>query len=97
VAFICVENAGCAPAFLWNGKERAMFIRRRFKQTKSLKERLLEDAQKLRDEAKLLRYGPLRDAVMKKARQAETAAHMDDWLNSPGLRPPKKDDTPGPT
>jgi len=21
---------------------------------------------------------------------------MDEWLNSPGLQPPKKDDTPGP-
>jgi hypothetical protein len=72
-----------------------MNIRRRFKQTKSLKEQLLEEAQNLRGEAKLLPYGPLRDAALKKARQTEAAAHMDDWLNSPGLRPPK-DDTPGP-
>jgi hypothetical protein len=72
-----------------------MIIRRRFKHTKSIKERLLEEAQNLRDEAKLLPYGPLRDAVLKKARQTEAAAHMDDWLKSPGLRPPK-DDTPGP-
>jgi hypothetical protein len=73
-----------------------MDLRRRFKQTKSLKERLLDEAHELREEATLLSYGPLRDAVMKKARQTEAAAHMDDWLNSPGLRPPKKDDTPGP-
>jgi len=73
-----------------------MFTRRRFKQTKSLKERLLEEAQNLREEAKLLPYGPVRDATLKKARQTEAAAHMDDWLNSPGLRPPKKGDTPGP-
>lgn len=70
--------------------------RRRFKQTKSLKERLLEEAQDLREEAKLLPYGPLRDAALKKARQTEAAAHMDDWLKSPGLQPPKKDDTPRP-
>jgi hypothetical protein len=73
-----------------------MFQRRRFKQAKSLKQRLLEEAQNLRDEAKLLPYGPVRDAALKKARQTEAAAHMDDWLTSPGLRPPKKDDTPGP-
>jgi hypothetical protein len=73
-----------------------MDLRRRFKQTKSLKERLLDEAHELREEATLLSYGRLRDAVMKKARQTEAAAHMDDWLNSPGLRPPKKDDTPGP-
>jgi hypothetical protein len=73
-----------------------MDLRRRFKHTKSLKERLLEEARNLREEANLLPYGPLRDAALKKARQTETAAHMDDWLNSPGLRPPKSDDTPGP-
>ncbi|WP_371419351.1 hypothetical protein [Bradyrhizobium sp. CCBAU 051011] len=62
--------------------------RRRFKQTRPLKQRLLEEAQNLRDEAKLLPYGPVRDAAMTKARQIEAAAHMDDWLKSPGLPPP---------
>jgi hypothetical protein len=70
--------------------------RRFFRQTKSLSERLLEEARNLRDEAKLLPYGPVRNAALKKARQIEVAAHMDDWLNSPGLRPPKNDDTPEP-
>lgn len=73
-----------------------MITRRRFKQTKTLKERLLEEAQNIREQAELLPYGPVREAAVKKARQAETAARMDDWLNSPGLRPPKKDDMPGP-
>ena len=73
-----------------------MLSRRRFIHVKPLKQRLLEEAQNLREEAKLLPYGPLRDAVLMKARQAETAAHMDDWLASPGLQPPKKD-TPGPS
>jgi hypothetical protein len=73
-----------------------MFERRRFKQTQSLKERLLAEAKNLREEAKLLPFGPVRDATLKKARETEAAAQMDDWLSSPGLRPPKKDDTPGP-
>jgi hypothetical protein len=73
-----------------------MFQRRSFKQTKSLKERLLEEARNLRDEAQLLPGGLVRDAALRKARQTEAAAHMDDWLNSQGLRPPKKYDTPGP-
>jgi len=73
-----------------------MVKRRRFKQTKSLKERLLEEAKNLRDQAKLLPGGPVRDAALRKARQVEAAAHMDDWLNSPGLHPPKKEETPGP-
>jgi hypothetical protein len=66
-----------------------MIPRRRFKQTKPLKERLLQQAQDLRDEAKLLRHGPVRDATVKKARQFEAAARIDEWLNSPGLQPPK--------
>lgn len=73
-----------------------MIFKRRFLQTKSLKERLIDEAQNLRDAAKLLPFGPERDAAMRKARQTEAASHMDDWLNSSGLRPPKKDDTPGP-
>jgi hypothetical protein len=88
------ENASLRFPPSSDGKERAM--RRVFKQAKPLQERLLEEAQNLRDEAKLLPYGPLRDAALKKARQVEAAAHMDDWLSSPGLQPPKKDDTPGP-
>jgi hypothetical protein len=40
--------------------------RRRFKQTKSLKDRLLEKAQNLREQAKLLPYGSVRDATLKR-------------------------------
>lgn len=72
-----------------HGKEPALIKRRRFKQTKSLKERLLEQAEKLREEAILLPSVADREAALKKARQIEAAAHMDDWLNSPGLQPPK--------
>jgi len=27
--------------------------------------------------------------LLRKARQADTAFHMDEWLSSPGLQPPK--------
>jgi hypothetical protein len=67
----------------------------RFKQSKPLNERLLLEAQSLREQARLLTIGPVRDAALKKARQAEAAAHMDDWLSSPGLRSPSSDDTHG--
>ncbi len=36
-----------------------------------------------------MRPGPDRDTLLKKVRQAETAMHLDDWVNSPGLQPPK--------
>jgi hypothetical protein len=62
--------------------------RRRFKQTHSLEERLSEEAKRLRAEAKLLPPGAARDEMIRKARQAETASHMNEWLTSPGLHPP---------
>jgi hypothetical protein len=64
-------------------------LRRRFKQTKSLEERLSEEAKRLRDEAKSLPHGAVREALLRKARQAETGSHMSEWLSSPGLQPPK--------
>ena len=54
------------------------------------------DALRFREQANLLPVGAVRDAALRKARQAEAAAHMDDWLTSPGLQPPKKTDVPGP-
>jgi hypothetical protein len=71
-----------------------MKMRHVFIQTKPLKVRLLEEAQTLREQARLLPFGPVRDAALAKARQVEAAAHMDDWLSS-DLQPPKNDDTHG--
>jgi len=63
--------------------------RRRFKQTQSLKQRLLDRVRGLREEARLARSGLEREALLHKARQTETAVYMDEWLRSPGLEPPK--------
>ena len=65
-----------------------MLRRHRFKHTQSLSERLAEEAKELRVVAETLPPGPARDQVLRKARQDETALHMSDWLNSPGLKPP---------
>nr|WP_084302889.1 hypothetical protein [Bradyrhizobium sp. WSM2254] len=62
--------------------------RRRFKQTSSLEERLAEQVQRLREEARSLPPGIERERIIRKARHAETGAHITEWLNSPGLRPP---------
>jgi hypothetical protein len=62
--------------------------RKRFNQTTSLKDRLAAFAEEARDKAKSL-HGAERDALLKKARRADTAAHIDDWVNSSGLQPPK--------
>jgi len=63
--------------------------RRRFKQTSSLKDRLASFAEAARQKALQLRPGPEKDALLKKVRQADTAARLEDWANSPGLQPPK--------
>jgi hypothetical protein len=63
--------------------------RHRFKQTQSLQERLSEQATRLRAEATLLPPGALRDEVIRKMRQTETALQMSDLLASPGLQSPK--------
>jgi hypothetical protein len=54
-----------------------------------LQARIALHASRLNEEAQLLRPGPERDAMIRRARQAETASHVDDWLLSPGLRPPR--------
>jgi hypothetical protein len=63
--------------------------RRRLKQPKSLRQRLIEQVKRLREEAKLMGPGVDRETFLRKARQAETAAHIDEWLSSPGLKAPK--------
>jgi hypothetical protein len=63
--------------------------RRRFKQTISLRDRLTSFADEMRGKAARLRPGAEKDALLKKAHQCDTAAHLDDWANSPGLQPPK--------
>jgi hypothetical protein len=66
-----------------------MMQRRRFKQIVSLEERLAEEAKRLREEAKLLPPGAVRETLLRRARQAETGSHMSEWLSSPGLQAPK--------
>jgi hypothetical protein len=40
-------------------------------------------------QASMLPPGPERDALLKKARQADVANHLHDWAKSPGLQSPK--------
>lgn len=63
--------------------------RRRFKQTISLEERLADEAKRLREKAQSLPPGLERERAIRKARQAETGAHMSEWLRSPGLTSPE--------
>ena len=89
VASIGDENAGCAPALLRQGSSAMQKRRRYFKQQTTLQDRVIEWAKEVRDQAAALPPGPNRDMLLKKMRQAETALHLEDWANSPGLQPPK--------
>jgi hypothetical protein len=63
--------------------------RRRFKHQFTLQERIVVWAKEVREQAAKLPPGPDRDMLLKKVQQAETALHLEDWANSPGLQPPK--------
>ncbi|WP_426611188.1 hypothetical protein [Bradyrhizobium sp. McL0616] len=62
--------------------------RRRFKQVTSLRKRLEEFAADCRKAAGQMPAGLNQDAMLRRGRQADTAAHLDDWLSSPGLKTP---------
>ena len=64
--------------------------RRRFKQQlTTLQDRIAEWATGVRKQAERMRPGPERDELLRKLHQAETAMHLQEWANSPGLQPPK--------
>jgi len=66
-----------------------MFKRRRYKQQLTLQDRISAWMKQVQQQASKLPPGPERDALLKKARQADVANHLQDWAKSPGLRPPK--------
>jgi hypothetical protein len=61
---------------------------RRFKQTQSLKQRLTEEVERLREEVHSLPPGRHREMLLQKVQQDETAIQIDAWISSPGLRAP---------
>jgi hypothetical protein len=62
--------------------------RRRYKNILTFPERLDQEVKRLRIEADKLPSGSERDQLLRRARQAETALHINDWLSSPGLKTP---------
>jgi len=65
-----------------------MTERRRSRSIESFEARLEDEAKRLRAEAELLPPGADRDALLRKAQQAETGAQMSGWLRSRELQPP---------
>jgi hypothetical protein len=62
---------------------------RRHFTTATRDQHLAEQAEFLRKEAQGTPPGVARDNLIRRARQAETAAQTQEWLSSPGLQPPK--------
>ena len=54
----------------------------------TFEERLAEQAKQCREMAASLPPGKEHDEMMRKARQADTALHVNQWVSSPALKPP---------
>ncbi len=57
--------------------------------TKTIEEKWREQREVILEQAKTLPHGRERDELMRKARQLQTASHINEWISSPGLRPPE--------
>jgi len=62
--------------------------RRRTDHSKPFQQRLIDEALKSRQAAEQLPPGTERELLMKRARQAEQAAQISDWLTAPNQPPP---------
>jgi len=63
-------------------------MKRRLEQTKSLKDRLASFAKVLREKAVVMPPSAEKDDLLRRARRADTASHLDEWVHSRGLQPP---------
>lgn len=62
--------------------------RRRIKHEKTFQEPLAEEALRFKEAAEKLPPGShAQELLLRRARQAETASHIDVWFTSPGLQP----------
>jgi hypothetical protein len=56
----------------------------------TFEQRLAEEAKRFREAAEKERPGSTaRELLLRRARQAETASHISEWVRSPGLASPK--------
>jgi hypothetical protein len=55
----------------------------------SFEDRLASAASLLKEQANALSLGRSRDALLRKAKQMETASEISVWLSSPGRNPPR--------
>ena len=64
--------------------------RKRIKHQTTFEQRLAEEYRKFREAAEQEPLGSMaRELLLRRARQAEAALRMNEWLSSPGLASPK--------
>lgn len=64
--------------------------RRRVDKQLTFKQQLAAEAMRFREAAEKEPPGTMgRELLLRRVRQAETASHINDWLTSPGLTPPR--------
>ncbi len=55
----------------------------------TVEEKWRQQSEAARQEAEKLPYGKQREALVRKARQLQTASQIEQWLSSPELQPPR--------
>jgi len=55
----------------------------------TIEEKWHQESEAAKNEAQKLPHGTARDALVRKARQLETASQINQWLSSPELKPPQ--------
>ena len=64
--------------------------RRHIEHEKTFEERCAEEAQRFREAAEVAPPGLPRELLLRRALLADPAAHINDWMRSPGLHSPKR-------
>jgi hypothetical protein len=78
------ESSDSAPAQYLEGANMTWFLDK----SPTLYERLTEEKKRLESEATRVGPGSVRDKLLEKLRQLDVAAHINEWLSSPGLQAP---------
>jgi hypothetical protein len=63
--------------------------RRRSSVPRSFEESIAAEKARLKAQVAKLPPGAQKDGLLRKISQLETASHINEWLSSPGLQPPK--------
>jgi hypothetical protein len=64
-------------------------MQRRRSVSHKFEENIAAEKAKLEAQVAKLKPSPEKDALLRKIRQLDTAAHMSEWLSSPRLQPPE--------